>query len=165
MLKKICLLFFWIFCQNYAFSQRYNFVNYSVEEGLPQSQIYSIYQDSQGYIWFGTYGGGLSRFDGINFETYNEEQGLTCSFVRSIVEYEFGLLIGTDEGLFVFTNNQFIPYNHPKIKNKPNIRAITIDKENNIWVGGLNFGLYRYSKGKLDKINTNQDGLGNNVNC
>src|SRR5687767_5964234 len=102
MLKKILLLFLWIIVQHSLFAQRYNFVNYSVEEGLPQSQIYSIYQDSQGYIWFGTYGGGLSRFDGIHFENYNEEQGLSCSFVRSIAEYDHNtLLIGTDEGLFI----------------------------------------------------------------
>jgi ligand-binding sensor domain-containing protein len=166
MLKKVLFLFFWIFSQHILFSQRYNFVNYSVEEGLPQSQIYSIYQDSQGYLWFGTYGGGLSRFDGINFENYNEERGLSCSFVRSIAEYENGtLLIGTDEGLFIFAHNQFIPYSYPKYLGRPAIRALLVDRQKNIWVGGMEFGLYKYTNGKVEKINTNQDGLGNNVNC
>ena len=51
------------------FPQQYNFHNYSVKDGVAQSQVYSLLQDSRGYLWMGTLGGGLSRFDGINFKT------------------------------------------------------------------------------------------------
>jgi len=48
-------------------SQSYYFDNYSVEDGLNSSKVYSLLQDQNDYIWLGT-AGGVSRFDGINFE-------------------------------------------------------------------------------------------------
>jgi hypothetical protein len=38
-------------------------------EGLPSNEIYSILQDSKGFIWLGT-GAGLCRYDGFSFKTY-----------------------------------------------------------------------------------------------
>jgi ligand-binding sensor domain-containing protein len=165
MLKKIFSLALILFVQSSVFAQRYNFVNYSVDEGLPQSQIYSIYEDTRGYLWFGTFGGGLSRFDGINFVNYNEEQGLACSFVRCIVQAEDGnFLVGTDEGLFILANDKFIRYNYPGISERLAIRAIISDHQKNIWVGTIDNGLFRYSNGVI-KNYTSKDGLlGNNVN-
>lgn len=149
----------------WGFSQRYNFINYSVEDGLPQSQIYAIYQDHNEYIWFGTYGGGISKFNGIEFENFNEESGLTCSFIRCIIEYNSQLLIGTDDGLFIYTNKQFYPFSHPELKpGKYQIRTITVDKENNVWVGGIGMGLYKFKDGKLKKLQFNSQ-AGDNVYC
>ncbi len=45
------------------------FTSYSVDDGLPQSSIYDVGQDSNGFIWIGT-AGGLCRFDGYQFKTY-----------------------------------------------------------------------------------------------
>ncbi|HKC69536.1 MAG TPA: two-component regulator propeller domain-containing protein, partial [Bacteroidia bacterium] len=50
-----------------VFAQRNNFQVYSIEQGLPQATIYCITQDHNGYLWLGTEGRGLCRFDGINF--------------------------------------------------------------------------------------------------
>ncbi|MCH8330571.1 MAG: hypothetical protein IH946_04195, partial [Bacteroidetes bacterium] len=47
----------------------HNFQSYSIDFGLPQSTVYDMLQDERGYIWAGTEGGGLSRFDGTNFTT------------------------------------------------------------------------------------------------
>jgi len=166
MLKKIFFLSLILFLSASVFAQRYNFVNYSVEEGLPQSQIYSIYEDTRGYIWFGTFGGGLSRFDGINFENYNEEQGLTCSFVRSIYQAQNGnLLVGTDEGLFILANDKFIRYYYPAIKGNPAIRAIISDKQKNIWVGTVDNGLFKYSNGVIKNYTDTNGLLSNSVSC
>lgn len=141
-------------------------MNYSVEEGLPQSQIYSIYEDTRGYLWFGTFGGGLSRFDGINFENHNEEQGLTCSFVRSIFQAQNGnLLVGTDEGLFILVNDKFIRYFYPAIKGNPAIRAIISDQQKNIWVGTIDNGLFKYSNGVIKNYTDTNGLLSNSVSC
>lgn len=166
MLKKFLFLAFILFFHFGVFAQRYNFVNYSVEEGLPQSQIYSMYEDNRGYLWFGTFGGGLSRFDGISFENYNEEQGLACNFVRSIAQTHNGnLLVGTDEGLFVFFHDKFIRYDSPAIKVTPAIRAIISDNQNNIWVGTLDNGLFKYSNGIIKNYTTDDGLFSNSINC
>ena len=57
------LLYLCIICIN-SFSQTYNFKNYNTEQGLPQSQVLSIFQDHNGNMWFGTNGGGAGKFDG-----------------------------------------------------------------------------------------------------
>jgi ligand-binding sensor domain-containing protein len=146
-------------------AQRYNFVNYSVEEGLPQSQIYSMYEDTHGYLWFGTFGGGLSRFDGIDFKSYNEEQGLTCGFVRSIAQDAYGnILAGTDEGLFVLVHEYFIRIDYPEIAETPSIRCIIKDN-NNFWIGTVDNGLFCYSKGNVTNYTSENGLMGNSINC
>ncbi len=46
---------------------------YSVDDGLPQSTIFSALQDRQGYMWFGTQNG-LCRFNGFEFTAYSYEK-------------------------------------------------------------------------------------------
>jgi len=53
-----------------SFAQKYSFVTYSTEDGLPQSQVTAMTQDANGYLWVGTLGG-LAKFDGIKFTSYS----------------------------------------------------------------------------------------------
>jgi ligand-binding sensor domain-containing protein len=69
----VCLLFFSI--PFTSFSQHYNFKNYSVEDGLAQSQVYSFCQDKKGNLWIGTVGGGVSKYDGLTFVNYTIKEG------------------------------------------------------------------------------------------
>ena len=58
---------------HFAFSQAYNFRNYSVKDGVAQSQVYSLLQDSRGFLWMGTRGGVITKLDGVNFKTFREK--------------------------------------------------------------------------------------------
>ena len=58
-------------------AQKAMFRNYSVEQGLSQSQVEAVIQDQDGYIWAGTHHG-LSRFDGHGFKNFTSKDGL-CS--------------------------------------------------------------------------------------
>ena len=71
--KNVWLLLLLAFCT--ASAQQYNFRQYNVQDGLAHSQVSSILQDSHGYMWFATYGGGLSRFDGRTFVNFTEKDG------------------------------------------------------------------------------------------
>ena len=46
-----------------------NFKNITIENGLSQSTVETIYQDSKGYIWLGT-NDGLNKYNGYTFEKY-----------------------------------------------------------------------------------------------
>ncbi len=46
---------------------------YTVDDGLPQSSIFSALQDRQGFLWFGTQNG-LCRFNGIEFTVFTREK-------------------------------------------------------------------------------------------
>ena len=73
------------------------------KEGMPHSQIYSIHQDKQGYIWFGT-GDGLARYDGYEFIKFKHDPEDTLSLSNNVVtaiadDFEGSLWVGTTLGL------------------------------------------------------------------
>ncbi|MFK7949991.1 MAG: response regulator [Saprospiraceae bacterium] len=66
--------------------------HFSVEEGLSDRNVITTFQDSQGFIWFGTRYG-LNRFDGHNFKIISKEKnGLENNIVHHIIEDDEGWL-------------------------------------------------------------------------
>ncbi|MBX3057193.1 MAG: response regulator [Anaerolineae bacterium] len=78
------------------------FTHLSLEEGLSQTTVITILQDSRGFMWFGTQDG-LNRYDGYNFVVYrndpNDLNSLGDNRIRAIVEDSSGMLwIATEAG-------------------------------------------------------------------
>lgn len=65
------------------YSYKYAFKNYTNANGLPQSQIISITQDSIGRIWVSTHCG-IAYYDGYDFKTINKKMGLPTNYVYNI---------------------------------------------------------------------------------
>ncbi len=62
------------------------YTNLSVEHGLSQRFVYCIYQDSRGFMWFGTQNG-LNRYDGHQVKIFTKEShGLQHNHIWRIVE-------------------------------------------------------------------------------
>jgi ligand-binding sensor domain-containing protein len=61
------LVFLLVLRVSIAPAQQFNLIPFNVEEGLPQSTVYDILQDREGYLWIGTDGGGVCRYDGFRF--------------------------------------------------------------------------------------------------
>lgn len=76
----IYLLFGWSLMAQTPFLRRY-----TVDDGLPSSNIYRAFQDSEGFIWICT-DRGLSRFDGYRFENFTTKNGLPYNDIWDIVE-------------------------------------------------------------------------------
>lgn len=80
------------------FAQHNNYAlrNYTAVHGLPQSQVNSIVEDSNGYLWMSTFGGGLARFDGQDFKVYTTLDGLLSNIINHVTmdsQKNFGLFI------------------------------------------------------------------------
>ena len=109
-----------------SFSQNYRINHYTVKQGLSQSVIYCLHQDSRGFIWVGTQDG-LNRFDGYSFVKYrhipSDTSSLADSWIYTITEDREGnLWIGTRGGLckYDYNNNIFTRYPHkPDYENDP----------------------------------------------
>ena len=125
------------------FGQQYNFHNYSVKEGIGQSQVYDMLQDSRGYLWIGTRGGGITKFDGNNFKSFSTKDGLPNNYIMCIKEDKNGhLWIGTNNGLSEYKGIKF--KNYTIIKNEEIIvYDLDFDKKNNLWIAS-NKGLIKY---------------------
>lgn len=113
-------------------AQQFNLLSYSVPEGLAQSQVFALQQDSRGYLWCGTQGGGLSRFDGHNFETFNSGSGLPSDFINTLYEdAEKRLWVGTAAGYGVCAQSRYCA----AFKSEMSINAICETADKGIWLG------------------------------
>ena len=72
-----------------AYSINFFFSHLGVEDGLSQVSVLDIFQDSDGYIWFGTRNG-ANRYDGYEFVIYQNEVNnnatLTDNYIRGFAE-------------------------------------------------------------------------------
>ena len=95
-----------------------NITNYTVEDGLSEGVVLTMLQDSQGFMWFGTYDG-LNRFDGYSFKVYksgfSENNVLKNNRIDRIAEDDLGYLwIMTYDGEIYRMNTrteEFINFN------------------------------------------------------
>lgn len=126
------------------------FRNYQVEDGLSNNSVWSVVQDSEGFMWFGT-NDGLNRFDGKEFKIYRKQQGDSLSighnFIHCIKEdSQKRLLIGTRSGVYMY-NRKFDNFTRlniePTQSNDVNVNAIMEDLHGNIWVACHGEGLYK----------------------
>ncbi len=147
--KTICL----ILCLTYVYISSLSAQNnqlraYTLEDGLPQSQVYDIVQDKIGYLWLGTQGGGLSRFNGEEFKIWNENDGLQSNYIHSLDFVNDSLFIGTKNGLSIKIKNKFTNLEGPRINKICQIANKTYL--------ATNIGIYEYRKNPgLIKINLN----------
>ena len=80
------------------------FEHLNVEDGLSQSWVRCINQDSLGFMWFGTGGNGINRYDGYEFKIYKNSQkdnnSLTSNWINTIyIDKKQRLWVGTQHGL------------------------------------------------------------------
>lgn len=118
--------------------------SFTVENGLSQTTINTIFQDSRGFLWIGTQGG-LNRYDGYNFKTYtpqvHKKYSISSSFITDIAEDSNGnLWIATRNGLnkFIVADDQFTVYRHdsdnPNTIASDEIQGVYIDNQGELWI-------------------------------
>ena len=91
------------------YSQHSNFTYFTTSpNGLSQSVVNNITQDSKGFLWLST-NSGLNKFDGVNFKTFYREDGLKSKEVNCISERESGeIWVATKKGLNLIKDNNII---------------------------------------------------------
>lgn len=126
-------------------AQQYSFINFSIEDGLAQSQVQTIFQDEKGYLWMGTYGG-LSRYDGKNFVNFTKENGLLDNRVNCIIESpKKELYVGTLGGINKLNGNGFLSITLKPELSKNQVTAMTADAKGNIWLCTDGAGVAMYN--------------------
>ncbi len=139
-----------------AINDNIRFESVRIDGELSQQSITAIFQDSKGYMWFGTQEG-LNRYDGINFKTYQPEyddpNSLSSAWIYSITEDNQGnLWVGTNAGVNVFNEkqNRFTRYtvnNTAHAINDNVVRVVHKAHNGSIWLATRN-GLNQYFDNK-----------------
>lgn len=159
-------------------AQDYNYYHYDIKDGLSGINVYTIAQDKDGFLWFGTETG-LSRFDGSHFKNFSSEDGLNENEI-------INLFVDSKNRVWIFPfKNSVCYYYHGKIYNESNdsllkkfhpkneIFTACEDKHGNIFFLELNVLHVLSSKNELKEINKidgnpfylDACGIGPNGNC
>ena len=178
MFKYISTLFYLfitvIVCQAGIVSSQFSFEKFQYAEKLPSNSVIRIFQDKEGFMWFGTKDG-LCRFDGYDVKVFRSSAltpgKLTSNEIRCIAEDNYQhLWVGTFEGINIVDKRNYSikPFENKYIR-KEWINSILNDSKGNIWVGTSNAGVLKIDPrtGKFERYSADKNSLfrlkGNNV--
>lgn len=127
----------------------------TINEGLSQNYIFSIHQDTKGFLWFGTKDG-LNRYDGYSFQIYRKDNADTLSLsdntVTALHRTGDSLWIGTAAGgvlCFDQRRREFHRLQHPFADLAPltssQINALYATADGRLFIGTAGSGLFIYS--------------------
>jgi ligand-binding sensor domain-containing protein/two-component sensor histidine kinase len=131
-----------------------NFRNITVAEGLSESIILDITQDSLGFVWFAT-PEALNRFDGNDFKifpkSFDHNTNPNNSKTGKLHLYRNDLWLITKGGkleVFHLEDETFSQLTHfgDNIELIPAVRSILVENENKIWIGTESNGLFQVDK-------------------
>lgn len=129
-----------------GYTQEYYLKHYQVDQGLSHNSVITSFQDSNGFLWFGTKNG-LNRFDGYSFKLYHNDPLDTTSigsnYIQAIIQQKKTLWVGTDNGLYHFDQVRET-FSLMDITRNKSIQDIELDQNGTLWfiAGGA---LYSYN--------------------
>ncbi len=140
------------------------FSSFGKLQGLKHDAIGCMLQDKSGNLWFGTNGGGVSKYDGKSFTHFTEKEGLSNNTVWSILEDKSGnLWFGTNGGgVSKYDGKSFTHFTEKEGLSNNTVRSILEDKSGNLWFGTNGGGVSKYD-GKSFTHFTEREGLSNNA--
>lgn len=145
-------------CTGHSIAQisgNFRFINFGIQDGLPEKYIYSVAEDIRGYLWFGTYSG-LYRYDGVSFKyfksTANRPGGTIGNILQAVYCDSAGhLWLGSLNDLQWYNpvkNVFWIPKQEKSNSNNVSdsyIFNFFEDSHFNIWICTANNYLYRFN--------------------
>ena len=134
-----------------------SFTHLSVADGLSNADVRAIAQDQQGFMWFGTWRGGLNRYDGYSFKVYKHDDQdqrslIVDNVVRLHVDHTGVLWISTtgggldryDRDTDSFTHFRHDPHDPDSLPNN-DVESFYEDETGTLWAGTL-AGLSRFDR-------------------
>ncbi|MBI1925416.1 sigma 54-interacting transcriptional regulator [Candidatus Poribacteria bacterium] len=143
--------------------------NYNYFNGLANNSVNAIHYASDGAIWFGTYGGGVSRCDGKEFVNLTTADGLANNDVWAIYcDADGTMWFGTEGGLSRYDGKEFVTLTQKDGLAHNFVHAIHRDPAGVMWLGtegGLSRVVY-LERSRRDGTGfvtfTQEDGLAHN---
>lgn len=121
----------------YKHSHNLSVLDPSGNETYNENYVFSMAIDPAGNKWFGTWGGGVSRFDGSQWQSYTTEDGLAGNIVYDVTvdPHDGALWFGTNHGVSRFDGKTWTRFTAQHGLANENVYAVAIDTEKRIWLG------------------------------
>ncbi len=135
-----------------------------LDQGLGSEYVYSILEDSKGFLWFGCYFDGLTRFDGKVFTRFvGGDDILSTSSIWTMLEDHQGNFWFSciEKGVVKYDGKTFTQYSSKNGFLSDNIFGIAQDRNNNIWFT-TDKGIVKYNGKHFTNYNV-EDGLSGNI--
>ncbi|MGD8591648.1 MAG: two-component regulator propeller domain-containing protein [Gammaproteobacteria bacterium] len=117
-----------------------------MEQGLMTynpNYVFTLIVAQDDSIWAGTWGGGVSHFDGTKWTNYTTDDGLSGNIVYSVAQDKRGhFWFGTNGGLTYYDGASWYTFSKDDGLLDNNIYAIAITDKNEIWVGSKSGVVY-----------------------
>lgn len=139
-----------LLCLAPAHAQQFGFTQYSVQQGLAQSQVRCMAQDAEGYLWFGTLGG-ASRFDGRRFVNLATQEGLPDPQVNAMALDGRGRLWMASGGSLVRIAGERVAEQVTPGDGSARIMALASGTNGDLYIGTDGMGLFRMNGDGLDR--------------
>jgi ligand-binding sensor domain-containing protein/serine phosphatase RsbU (regulator of sigma subunit) len=161
------IFLFLLLSGSFAFSQTYSFDNYTVQDGIVQSNVAAMVQDKNGDIWLGT-GSGVSRFNGKTFTNYSTDDSLADNNVTAmLLDKKGNIWFGhANGGLSIYDGKAFRIVHSNGLPKDRNIFSLCQDTKGHIWICTAQYGAIEIidpegnlSDAKNYKGYTSKDGL------
>lgn len=129
--------------------------NWLVEHGLPQHTVNAIAQTSDGFLWIGTEGG-LARFDGFRFKTYdrNNTPAMSTNRIRTLAsDSKNRLYVGMLDGdVGYMENHKFYSLNRLFRLESLSVTSIVVDGRDHAWISSYENLIRRYDGNTMSFI-------------
>lgn len=147
LLTKSLLFALLSLCCLYTKAQKAWFQTYTIQDGLVDNRIRTIYQDKNGFIWIGTWEG-ISRYDGYKFTNFSTANGLSHDLVNDITEYGDHIYVALNDGSVNYIqNNQIV-----RVEKFPTpFNKFVRFSHNKIIIPTDENGFYEFHNGKFQK--------------
>lgn len=98
--------------------------------------VFSIHVAPDGIVWAGTWGGGVSRFDGKRWINLTTQDGLAGNIVYSIAQDDKGVFwFGTDKGLSRYDGKSWKTFAKADGLFDTHVYAIAVAPGGDVWAG------------------------------
>jgi signal transduction histidine kinase len=127
-----------------AQAQESAFRHFRLEDGLPQSQVTALMEDSHGFLWVGTNTNGLARLAAGRFHPYGIAQGVQARSISDLLEDRAGHIwaASLDNGLSEITGGDARNYGPDQGLGSSQVYNLALDAEGRV-LAGTRLGLYR----------------------
>ncbi|MBL4613562.1 MAG: hypothetical protein JKY27_01625 [Magnetovibrio sp.] len=123
----------------------------NVDIAYNPNYVIALVYDRKGRVWTGTWGAGLSMFDGKTWKTYTTKDGLPANHIFMLHEDEDGTLwIGTNNGLAIFDGENFTLYDKSHGIFSDAVFSMAIASDGTAWIGSYG-GIARFYNGLKDE--------------